>query len=79
MPPKTPYFCVELPNGVTLYCKIPSSAHFPLNFGREVLAAGPILNMSERADWKDCILSKEREEDLVKRIRTDFEPFDFTM
>ncbi|KAF2899890.1 hypothetical protein ILUMI_06297 [Ignelater luminosus] len=78
IPTAAPYFCVELPSGETLYIKIQSKMDFPLNFGREVLASGPILNLSERIDWKDCILSKADEETLVKRIRSDFSPFDFT-
>lgn len=37
---------------------------------------GPILNKLDRIEWKDCVLAKEDEEMLVKRIRTDFEPYD---
>lgn len=73
-----PYFMVELPSDVTFYAKIQGSKGFPINFGREVLATGPLLNMPDRADWKDCILNKEEEDTLVKQIRTDFEPYDFT-
>lgn len=52
--------------------------NFPLNFAREVLASGPILNKPDRIDYKDCILEKNQEDDVVKQIRIDFEPFDFT-
>ncbi|CAG9865148.1 unnamed protein product [Phyllotreta striolata] len=75
---KIPYFMVELPNGAILYTKLQGSVDFPLNFAREVLASGPVLNMKEREDWKSCLLNKESEMELVERIRTDYEPFDFT-
>ncbi|RZC40507.1 CWF19-like protein 1, partial [Asbolus verrucosus] len=71
-----PFFTVELPDGVVLYTRI--KGNFPLNFAREVLVSGPVLNLDERSDWKDCILKKGAEEVLVQRLRTDFEPFDFT-
>lgn len=77
VPSGVPFFVVELPDGVSLYAKIQGKSEFPLNFAREVLAMGPILNKPDRADWKDCILKKEQEEVLVQRIRTDFEPYDF--
>ncbi|KAJ8925700.1 hypothetical protein NQ315_009547 [Exocentrus adspersus] len=79
VPPKVPYFMVELPDSTILYTKIQGSVNFPLNFAREVLSSGPVLNMPDRIDWKDCILPKEEEENLVKILRTDFEPFDFTV
>lgn len=78
IPTAAPYFCVELPSGEMLYTKIQPKMEFPINFGREVLASGPILNLPERSDWKECILSKADEEALVKRIRSDFSPFDIT-
>lgn len=79
VPPKIPYFMAELPDGTVLYTKIQGSVNFPLNFAREILCGGPILDMPNRVEWKDCILLKEKEEELVQRLRTDFEPFDFTM
>lgn len=78
IPPKVPYFTVELPDGTLLYTKIQGS-NFPINFGREVLAMGPILNKSDKVDWKDCVLKREEEEELVRKVRTDFEPYDFTV
>ncbi|XP_044265038.1 CWF19-like protein 1 homolog isoform X2 [Tribolium madens] len=71
-----PYFTVELPDGAVLYTKI--KGNFPINFAREVLVTGPILNCPLKSDWRTCILQKEEEEILVQRLRTDFEPFDFT-
>lgn len=79
IPPKTPFFTVELPDKTLLYTKIQGKDNFPLNFAREVLASGPILNLSDKIDWKECILPKQEEEKLVLRLRTDFEPFDFTL
>lgn len=69
---------VEIPDSI-LYTKIQSKDNFPLNFARDVLASGPILNLSDKVDWKECVLQREEEEQLVQRLRTDFEPFDFTM
>ncbi|XP_019880026.1 CWF19-like protein 1 [Aethina tumida] len=74
---KSPFFTVEFPDGDVLYAKIESNMNFPLNFGREVLALGPVLNLPERADWKDCIVDKEKETDLAQKLRTAFEPFEF--
>lgn len=80
LPTGVPYFTIELPDGTVLYTKIQGSNNkFPLNFGREVLATGAILNKPERVEWKDCVLKREEEEELVQRIRTDFEPYDFTL
>lgn len=79
MQQKVPYFAVELPGGINLYTKIQGSTNFPLNFAREVLASGPVLNLPDRSDWRNCILSKDAEEELVERLRTDYEPFDFTI
>ncbi|XP_017767805.1 PREDICTED: CWF19-like protein 1 [Nicrophorus vespilloides] len=73
-----PYFTVDLPTGEVLYAKIQPKKGFPINFAREVLASGPVLDMPDRLEWKDCGMSREDEEMLVQRIRTDFEPFDLT-
>nr|CAI5863571.1 unnamed protein product [Callosobruchus analis] len=79
VPPKVPYFTVELPDGTMLYTKIQGATNFPLNFAREVLACGPVLNMPDRSDWRECVLKKEEEEEIVQRLRTEFEPYDFTV
>lgn len=78
LPANVPYFIIELPNGKTFYTKINGKNGFPLNFAREILVMGPILNMNNRAEWRDCILSTGEEIKLVERIRSDFEPFDIT-
>lgn len=75
---KSPYFALELPNGEVLYTKIKGAKGFPINFGREVLSLGPVLNLPDRIEWKDCTVSKEREIGMINQIRTDFEPYDIT-
>ncbi|KAK3914063.1 CWF19-like protein 1 [Frankliniella fusca] len=72
-----PYFYVELPNGDKLYHRI--RKNFSLNFGREVLASGPILNKEGAADWRDCKQEREEECELVKRFRASFSSYDFTL
>ncbi|KAK7075504.1 hypothetical protein SK128_009879 [Halocaridina rubra] len=76
-PPGTPFFYVELPSGEKLYHRIKKS--FPLQFGREVLASSPILNVPERVDWRECQISKEEEIEERNVIRSTFQPFDFTL
>ncbi|XP_006781078.1 CWF19-like protein 1 [Neolamprologus brichardi] len=75
-PPGTPYFYVELDSGDKLFYRI--QKHFPLQFGREVLASEAVLNIPTRADWKECKQSKEEEEESCKQLRDDFQPYDFT-
>ncbi|KAM3588271.1 uncharacterized protein V6R79_025226 [Siganus canaliculatus] len=74
-PPGTPYFYVELDSGEKLFYRI--QKHFPLQFGREVLASEAILNIPTRADWKECKQSREEEEEASKQLRDAFQPFDF--
>lgn len=68
------YFYVELPNGEMLYHRIKKD--FPLQFGREVLASDRILDIPDRADWRECQLDKEEETELAKKIRNQFQPYD---
>uniref|UniRef100_A0A665UFH8 CWF19-like protein 1 n=1 Tax=Echeneis naucrates TaxID=173247 RepID=A0A665UFH8_ECHNA len=74
-PPGTPYFYVELDSGEKLFYRI--QKHFPLQFGREVLASEALLNIPTRADWKECKQSREEEEESCKQLRDDFQPYDF--
>uniref|UniRef100_A0A8D3CJA9 CWF19-like protein 1 n=1 Tax=Scophthalmus maximus TaxID=52904 RepID=A0A8D3CJA9_SCOMX len=74
-PPGTPYFYVELDSGEKLFHRI--RKHFPLQFGREVLASEALLNIPTRADWKECKQSREEEEQSCKELRDDFQPYDF--
>ncbi|KAM3858848.1 CWF19-like protein 1 [Diretmus argenteus] len=76
-PPGTPYFYVELDTGEKLFYRI--QKHFPLQFGREVLASEAVLNIPTRADWKECKQSREEEEECSKRLRDDFQPYDFSL
>lgn len=46
---------------------------------REVLASPPILNVTERIDWRECKSTEEEETRLRNRIREDFRPYDFTL
>jgi hypothetical protein len=46
---------------------------------REVLASEELLDMADRADWRDCKAAKEKETELAKIFRSAFEPFDFTL
>lgn len=76
-PPGTPYFYVELDSGEKLFYRI--KKNFPLQFGREVLASETVLNIPTRADWRDCKYTRDEEEEMTKQVRSQFEPFDFTM
>ncbi|XP_065902892.1 CWF19-like protein 1 [Dysidea avara] len=71
------YFNLEFEDPPNLYCNI--RGKFPLQFGREVLASGPVLDMTDRVDWKACSVSKEQETKLATNMRENFEPFDFTV
>ncbi|CAB3396929.1 unnamed protein product [Caenorhabditis bovis] len=71
-----PYFIAELPDGSKLFTR--NMKGFPLQFGREVLASTPILDCEEKVDWKNCVLSKDKEIELVERFKKLFKPFDFT-
>uniref|UniRef100_A0A674E3U5 CWF19-like protein 1 n=1 Tax=Salmo trutta TaxID=8032 RepID=A0A674E3U5_SALTR len=76
-PPGTPYFYVELDSGEKLFYRI--QKNFPLQFGREVLASEAVLNIPERADWRECKQTPEEEESLSKQLRNDFQPYDFAL
>ena len=67
------YFYVELPNGEMLYHRIKKD--FPLQFGREVLACDRILDIPNRADWRECVLDKDEENELARKIRNQFKPY----
>ncbi|XP_067003208.2 CWF19-like protein 1 [Anabrus simplex] len=78
--PGTPYFYVELPTGQRLFHRI--KKNFPLQFGRDVLASESVLNMADRADWRDCKVSKDEEAEMVKKFRSRSaydEVFKFTL
>lgn len=67
-------FYVQLPSGVILYHVIEDNEKFPSQFGREVLAG--LLNMADRADWRNCQLSKDEEIKVVESFKKQFEEYD---
>lgn len=77
LPPKGPYFSLELPDMTTYITR--QMKQFPLAFGRDIFCAEGLLNCEEKVDWKQCLLDKEEEIEVVKRFREGFKPFDFTL
>ncbi|KAK6183907.1 hypothetical protein SNE40_006477 [Patella caerulea] len=77
IPVGVPYFYAELPLGDKLLHRI--SKNFPLQFGREVLCESGVLNMPERADWKNCKISKEDETTMTADFKAMFKPYDFSL
>ncbi|KAJ1289440.1 hypothetical protein BS78_02G164100 [Paspalum vaginatum] len=71
---KSSLFYVELPEGRILLHMIDSNEKFPAQFGREVLAG--LLSMADRADWRNCKLSKEEEIQMVDDFKKGFREFD---
>jgi len=69
------FFKVELPTGITLVH--PIRGRFPAQLGRQVLSK--VLGTPEKADWKLCVLDKEKESELVMKFRNFYKPFDFTL
>ncbi|XP_073953770.1 CWF19-like protein 1 isoform X2 [Choristoneura fumiferana] len=74
--PGAPYFHAELPSGEQIFAK--TKQHFPLQFGRDVLSTPDILNCEDKADWRQCLLSRDQEDQYVADFRQKFRPFDFT-
>ena len=52
---------------------------FPIQFGREALAAQRLLDLEERVDWRHCKVDKDVETRLTKEFRETFKPYDFTL
>ncbi|XP_041367664.1 CWF19-like protein 1 isoform X2 [Gigantopelta aegis] len=75
VPVGAPYFYAEMPTGEKLLHRISKS--FPLQFGREALSQPGLLNMPERVDWKNCVLSKDEESEIAASFKTDFRQYDF--
>uniref|UniRef100_A0A914WE37 CWF19-like protein 1 n=1 Tax=Plectus sambesii TaxID=2011161 RepID=A0A914WE37_9BILA len=71
-----PYFFVELPDGTRLFTR--QMKNFPLQFGREVMASGGVLNIPEKVDWRACSIDKKVEEQLTKAFQKSFAQYDFT-
>ncbi|XP_022147642.1 zinc finger CCCH domain-containing protein 64 isoform X2 [Momordica charantia] len=68
------FFYAELPECTTLSHVIEENEIFPAQFGREVLAG--LLNMADKADWRNCTHSKEEEIKMAEEFKTRFEKFD---
>ncbi|KAK8970995.1 Zinc finger CCCH domain-containing protein 59 [Platanthera guangdongensis] len=71
---KSNLFYVELPDGHILSHYADDKEKFPVQFGREVLAG--LLNIADRADWRNCKLSKEDELQMVENFKRGFENLD---
>ncbi|VFQ83023.1 unnamed protein product [Cuscuta campestris] len=67
-------FYVELPGDTILSHVVKEHENFPSQFGREVLAG--LLQMADRADWKNCALSKEEEMKMVESFKSGFQEYD---
>ncbi|KAF7143656.1 hypothetical protein RHSIM_Rhsim05G0020500 [Rhododendron simsii] len=70
---KCSLFYVELPGGTILYHLVDENEKFPTQFGREVLAG--LLNKADKADWRNCKLSKEEEEKTVGNFKNRFKEY----
>lgn len=71
-----PYFYLELPDGIRMFTR--NMTHFPIQFGREVLASKALLDCEDKVDWRNCALDKEKETELTNKLKDMFKPFDFT-
>ncbi|XP_060209919.1 zinc finger CCCH domain-containing protein 64 isoform X2 [Lycium barbarum] len=67
-------FYVEVPGGDILSHVVEENEKFPAQFGREVLAG--LLNVADRADWRNCKLGKEEEIKMVERFKSGFQEYD---
>ncbi|KAK6941372.1 LOW QUALITY PROTEIN: Cwf19-like protein, C-terminal domain-2 [Dillenia turbinata] len=68
------FFYVELPDCTILSHCMEENENFPVQFGREVLAG--LLNIADRADWRNCKTSKEEEMQMVADFKNRLEEFD---
>ncbi|KAK4602637.1 hypothetical protein RGQ29_011595 [Quercus rubra] len=68
------FFYVELPDGTIFSHLVEENERFPAQFGREVLAG--LLNMADRADWRNCSQSKEEETKMAEDFKNQFQEFD---
>lgn len=77
VPGGAPYFYIEFPDGEKFLYRIKQG--FPIQFGREALALPSVLNMPDRADWRNCKSTKEEEIQMVAEFRGGFKKFDVTL
>ena len=72
-PPGAPYLYVELPGRVKLFHKV--TGKLPLSIGRSMLACPPLLNMPERVEWSQCVVSKDEQTAKAKEFKVKFKKF----
>ena len=58
-------------------CKLHTYTLIPL-LCREALCSPLLLAAPERVDWRQCSVSKQEETEIAAKMRTNFQPFDFT-
>lgn len=68
-----PYFWAHLPNGKHWVAVIEGDIRFPFSFGRRVIAR--VMGQERLEDWKQCVQSKNEEEDLAKELREALTPY----
>ncbi|KAI3845553.1 hypothetical protein MKX03_019702, partial [Papaver bracteatum] len=74
---KSSFFYVELPDGTILSHPVEDNEKFPAQFGREVIAG--LLDKANKADWRNCKLSKDEEIIMVDDFKRKFQMFDPTL
>ncbi|KAL2553721.1 Zinc finger CCCH domain-containing protein 64 [Forsythia ovata] len=67
-------FYVEVPGGTILSHAVEENEKFPVQFGREVMAG--LLNIADKADWRNCQLSKDEESKMAEGFKSQFEEYD---
>ncbi|XP_054821811.1 zinc finger CCCH domain-containing protein 64 [Prosopis cineraria] len=67
-------FYVELPGSTILLHQIEDNEKFPSQFGREVVSG--LLNIADKADWRNCKYSKVEETKMVEDFKSRFQEFD---
>jgi len=55
---------------------VPKNVALALQWGRDVIVK--LLHRPDKANWKDCQLSKEQESKESDRFKEEFKPFDFS-
>ncbi|GER35999.1 CwfJ-like family protein / zinc finger(CCCH-type) family protein [Striga asiatica] len=67
-------FYVEVPGGTILSHGVEENEKFPFQFGREVLAG--LLNIADKADWRNCQLRKDEETKMADDFKSQFKEYD---
>ncbi|KAL6080579.1 CWF19 like cell cycle control factor 1 [Balamuthia mandrillaris] len=71
-----PYFLWETPMH-DAFLHLVGEKKISMNLGREIAAA--LMGQPEKADWRQCVLTKEEEVQLAKDFKKAFRPFDWSM